>query len=300
VTSTRTFRTPSDSARPATVFSALRPRQWSKNLLVLAAPVFAGEVTTPGVIVATTATFVAFCLGSSAVYLLNDICDVALDRAHPLKRFRAIAAGTVSLRTAGVSAVLLAGAGAAITALIGWPVLAIYVTYLGLNVAYSLRLKHEPVVDIALIAAGFLLRAIAGGTANDISLSQWFLLIAAFGSLFVAAGKRYGELCLVGPGESSTRTSLARYSGTYLRFVWTLSASVLVMSYALWSFEITHRDHIPWAAGSMIPFVLGVLRYAIDVDSGAAGEPEDLAFGDRVLQLIGVSWLVLVALAVYG
>ena len=300
MTSTRPLRTPSAAARPATVFTALRPRQWTKNLLVLAAPVFAGEATTPGVIVATLGTFVAFCFGSSAVYLLNDICDVELDRAHPLKRFRAIAAGSVGLRTAGVLAVLLAIAGGALTLVIGWQVLAIYGTYLGLNIAYSLRLKHEPVVDIALIASGFLLRAIAGGAANGIELSQWFLLIAAFGSLFVAAGKRYGELCLIGPGESSTRTSLAKYSGTYLRFVWTLSAAVLVMSYSLWSFEITDRGNTPWAAGSMIPFVLGVLRYAIDVDNGTASEPEDLAFGDRVLQMFGLSWLVLVALAVYG
>jgi decaprenyl-phosphate phosphoribosyltransferase len=300
VTPTKPLATVDKGARPATMVSALRPRQWTKNLLVVAAPLFAGEVTTPGVVLATTATFVAFCLGSSAVYLLNDICDVDLDRVHPLKRYRAVAAGAVSLRTAAIASVLLAGAGAVVTSMIGWPVLAVYLTYVGLNIAYSLRLKNEPVLDIALIAAGFLLRAIAGGTANDIALSQWFLLIAAFGSLFVAAGKRYGEVCLVGAGEASTRVSLARYSATYLRFVWTLSAAVLVMSYSLWSFEITHRENMPWAAGSMVPFVLGVLRYAIDVDSGAAGEPEDLAFGDRVLQLIGMSWLLLVAVAVYA
>lgn len=286
--------------RSGAIVSALRPRQWTKNLLVLAAPVFAGEVASPGVLGATLLTCAAFCLGSSAVYLLNDVCDVELDRAHPVKRHRAVASGALPLRPATVLSVVLAVAGLALTALIGWQVLAIYACYVGLNVSYSLRLKHEPVVDIALIASGFLLRAIAGGAANDISLSQWFLLIAAFGSLFVAAGKRYGEVSLMGAGESVTRTSLRRYSATYLRFVWTMSAAVLVMSYGLWSFEISDRENMPWAAGSMVPFVLGVLRYAMDVDSGAAGEPEDLAFGDRVLQLFGAAWLVLVVVAVYA
>jgi decaprenyl-phosphate phosphoribosyltransferase len=280
--------------------SALRPRQWSKNLLVLAAPMFAGEVTSVDVVVATISTFVAFCLGSSAVYLFNDICDVELDRAHPLKRHRAVASGTMSIRAAGWASAVLAGAGGLATAVIGWEVLGIYVAYVVLNVAYCLRLKHEPVLDIALIAAGFLLRAIAGGAANDIALSQWFLLIAAFGSLFVAAGKRYGEVILMGPGHAATRTALRHYSASYLRFVWTMSAAVLVMSYSLWAFEISDLENRPWAAGSMVPFVLGVLRYAIDVDNGAAGEPEDLAFGDGVLQLIGLGWLVLVAVAVYA
>ena len=300
MTSTKLPRKARNGPRTGDLVSALRPRQWSKNLLVLAAPMFAGEVTSVDVLLATLATFVAFCLGSSAVYLLNDILDIELDRAHPLKRFRAVASGALSVRTAAYASAFLACAGALVTAATGRNVLAIYVVYLGLNVAYCLWLKHEPVIDIALIAAGFLLRAIAGGAANDIELSQWFLLIAAFGSLFVAAGKRYGEVSLMGAGDGTTRTSLRRYSATYLRFVWTMSAAVLVMSYALWSFEISDIENMPWAAGSMVPFVLGVLRYAIDVDSGAAGEPEDLAFGDRVLQLIGVSWLVLVAIAVYA
>lgn len=299
MTSTRPSRSVVPAPQNAWI-SALRPRQWSKNLLVLAAPVFAGEVGSPGVIAVTLATCIAFCLGSSAVYLLNDICDIDLDRSHPIKRYRAVASGALSVRTAGVMSAALAATGMVMTAWIGWPVLAIFSTYLALNVAYCLKFKHEPVLDIALIAAGFLLRAIAGGTANDIELSQWFLLIAAFGSLFVAAGKRYGEVRLMGAGESTTRTSLRGYTATYLRFVWTMSAAVLVMSYGLWSFEISDRENMPWAAGSMVPFVLGVLRYAIDVDSGAAGEPEDLAFNDRVLQLIGIAWLVLVAIAVYA
>ena len=175
-------------------------------------------------------------------------------------------------------------------------------SYVVLNVAYCFGLKDEPVIDIAIIASSFLLRAVGGGVASGIELSQWFLLIAAFGSLFMAAGKRYAEVRLVGEGEASTRRALGEYSASYLRFVWSAAAGMLIMSYALWSFEIAELEtsDIPWATVSMVPFVLAVLRYAIDVDAGRAGEPEEIVMRDRRLQLIGLAWLATTALAIYS
>jgi decaprenyl-phosphate phosphoribosyltransferase len=276
---------------------AARPRQWVKNLLVVAAPLAAGEVGDGDVVAATLLALVSFCLAASAVYLVNDTADRELDRLHPTKRLRPIASGELSVPVALVAAGVLAASAVAV----GWladPQLAVLVAaYLGLQVLYTVRLKHEPVLDISIVAAGFLMRAVAGGIAADLPLSQWFLLVSGFGSLFIVAGKRYSELHTLG-SESGTRRSLVRYTDTYLRFVWSIAAGATVISYSLWAFEQAPGSGIPWHTISIAPFVMGLLRYAVDVDAGTASEPEDIVFRDRVLQLIGVAWLVTVCVGV--
>ncbi len=276
---------------------AARPKQWVKNLLVLAVPLASGRITDPGVLVGTLLAGLAFCLLSSAVYLLNDSVDVEADRRHPRKRLRPVAAGEVSVRTARVVAALLALGGLALAALGGWQLLAVLVGYLVLQLAYSLGLKHEPVLDILLVTSGFVLRAVAGGAASDIYVSQWFLLVAGFGSLFIVSGKRYSELHTLG-AESGTRQALVRYSATYLRFVWGVAAGATLLAFALWAFENPSSGTLPWATISIAPFVAGVLRYAVDIDAGTAAEPEDIIWADRVLQAIGAVWLLVVLLGV--
>jgi decaprenyl-phosphate phosphoribosyltransferase len=174
--------------------------------------------------------------------------------------------------------------------------------YLAVTLAYSAGLKNEPVVELVLIAAGFVLRATAGGTATGIPISPWFLTVAAFGSLFMAAGKRYSEFVSLGADGSEARAVLGRYSATYLRFVWTVSAAIVLTGYCLWAFAVAARDHgtLPLAAWSVAPFVLAVLRFALDIDRGDAGAPEDLALGDRVLQVTAVVWLVMFGLGAIG
>ncbi len=282
------------------IIVAARPHQWIKNVLVLAAPVLASKVTDTSVYVPTLIAFAAFCLAASGIYFINDVRDIAEDRAHPRKRFRPIAAGEVSRVVAVQIGCLLLVAALLLTLLATWQLLAVIATYEAVSLVYCLALKDEPVIDIAIIASGFLLRTVAGGSASGIALSHWFLLAAAFGSLFMAAGKRYAEAVAFGPGESETRRSLSRYSATYLRFVWSVSAAVLIMTYGLWAFEVRTETSVPWAAISMAPFVLAVLRYAVDVDAGRAGEPEDIALSDRVLEGLALVWLVFVALSVYG
>jgi decaprenyl-phosphate phosphoribosyltransferase len=280
---------------------AARPRQWSKNLLVFAAPLLSGRFTESDVLGNAAVAFVAFTLAASAVYLVNDACDVESDRAHPTKRRRPVAAGTLSARTASWVGAILAAAALVVALISGLDLVIVIAVYLALSLLYCFALKDEPVIDIAIIAAGFLLRAIAGGAAAGIELSQWFLLAASFGSLFMAAGKRYAEILLVDEGGPAFRASLASYSASYLRFVWTVSAGLLIMTYGLWAFELGQEsDGKWWYVGSMTPFVLAVLRYALDVDAGNAGEPEDLALGDRVLEVLAVLWLVSVAIAVYS
>ena len=285
-------------SRVPALLRAVRPRQWVKNVLVLAAPLAAGVIDNRDVLAHTAVAFAAFCLVASAVYLVNDVRDVAEDRRHPTKRLRPVAAGELHPRSAlGVAAVLLIvglGTGFANNVELGSTLL-VYVT---VQVGYTLGLKHQPVLDLAAVASGFLLRAIAGAVASGLYLSPWFLLVASFGSLFMVAGKRYSEIHTLG-AAAGTRRSLGYYSESYLRFVWVLAASITIVSYSLWSFEqVSRTDGVPWAEISLAPFVLGLLRYAVDIDRGTAGTPEDIVFRDRALQAIGLAWAVTVCLAV--
>ncbi len=288
----------------AGLIKAVRPRQWVKNVLVLLAPLAAlgrgMQYDYADVLGKVSVAFVVFCLAASAVYLINDVRDVEADRAHPTKQFRPVAAGTVP---EWLAYALSAALGAAALVISWWltPNLAlVMVIYLGMQLAYCFGLKHQPVIDVSIVSSAYLLRGIAGGVAADIYLSQWFLLMLAFASLFMVAGKRYAELQLAERTGAKIRKSLESYTSTYLRFVWTMSATALVVCYGLWAFE---RDHGSgsWFAVSMVPFTIAVLRYAVDVDGGLAGEPEDIALRDRVLQLLFLAWIGTVgAAAAFG
>jgi len=288
----------------AAAIVAMRPKQWLKNVLVFAAPLAAGSLFEPAVLGPSIVAFVAFCLMSSATYLVNDVRDVASDRAHPNKRFRPIAAGELSVRSALVLAVVLAVVSLGVSLAVNIGLAGVLLAYAVFTTAYSLFLKNEPVLELALLALGFLLRAIAGGVASDLPISEWFLLVAGFGSLFMAAGKRYSELMRVldSPDPTAvTRKSLSGYSPTYLRFVWATSAAVTITAYCLWAAEVSRAPStMPWAAWSVVPFVLAILRYAVDVDRGLAEAPEDVVLRDRVLVILGLIWLALFGLGALG
>jgi decaprenyl-phosphate phosphoribosyltransferase len=241
--------------------------------------------------------FVAFSLAASSVYLINDVRDVAADREHPTKRFRPIAAGVVPEWLAYVLASVLGVASLGVSWLATPNLVLVMAVYLAIQLGYCFGLKHQAVIDICIVSSGFLIRAIAGGVAADIYLSQWFLLMMAFGSLFMASGKRYAELQLAERTGAKIRKSLERYTSTYLRFVWTMSATAVVVCYGLWAFERDHHSG-SWFAVSMVPFTIAILRYAVDVDGGLAGEPEDIALRDRVLQLLALAWIGTVGVAV--
>ncbi len=281
------------------LFEAVRVRQWPKNGLVVAAPLAAGVVFRPDVLLDTAVALLAFILASSGTYLLNDVGDVDHDRLHPRKRHRPIARGDVPLAVATVIGVALLLAAVLLPLLSGYYSLAACIaSYVVLTSLYSRWLKHEPVVDLVVVAAGFLLRAMAGGLAAGLELSPWFLTVASFGSLYVVAGKRYSELVNLGEEGPSMRPSLQGYSASYLRFVWTVAAGVLVAAYCLWAFEVSAASggSTPWLAFSVAPFVVAVLRYTLAIDRGAAGAPEDIVLRDRGLQIIGLVWLVVFSL----
>ncbi|MGX9788680.1 decaprenyl-phosphate phosphoribosyltransferase [Mycobacterium sp. MMS18-G62] len=284
------------------LIKAARPRQWVKNGLVLLAPVAAlgGNVHYDyrQIAIKVLIAFVAFSLAASSIYLVNDARDVEADRQHPTKRFRPIAAGVVPEWLAYCTAAVLGVAALAISWLATPNLTVVTAIYIAMQLAYCFGLKHQAVLDICIVSSAYLIRAIAGGAATNIPLSQWFLLVMTFGSLFMVAGKRYAELQLAERTGAKIRKSLESYTASYLRFVWTLSATAMVLCYGLWAFE---RDgtNASWYAVSIIPITIAILRYAVDVDGGLAGEPEEIALKDRVLQLLLLAWIGTIGAAVF-
>ncbi len=276
-----------------------RPKQWVKNVLVFAAPGAAGVLLEPDELGATILAFVAFCLAASGTYYLNDAADVEADRNHPTKRFRPIATGVVPVNLARILGVALVVAGIAVGFATGsWYLPGVVAGYVVLTTSYTIWLKHMAVVDLAAVAAGFVVRALAGAAATEVEVSDWFLIVASFGSLFMVAGKRSAEL-----GESvgsvSTRAVLGSYSTGFLVQVRTLALSVTVVAYVLWAFEEAEAGgSFPWFELSIIPFVLALLRYALRLEQGAGGAPEEVVLSDRTLQVLGAIWVVVFGLGV--
>ncbi|GGG79494.1 decaprenyl-phosphate phosphoribosyltransferase [Corynebacterium pelargi] len=288
------------------IIKGLRPKQWVKNVLVLAAPMAAGADTLfhSSTLGDVALAFLVFCMAASSIYLVNDARDVEADREHPTKRYRPIASGKLPVGLAyGMAVALIIGAVVlSFLATSGKGLAIVVAVYIVLQLGYCFGWKHMPVIDIALVSSGFMLRAMAGGVAAGINLSQWFLLVAAFGSLFMASGKRYAEILLAEKSGAKIRKALEGYTPTYLRFVWTLSATAVVISYALWGFQMASAvDGAAkvWYQVSMVPVTVAILRYAADVDRGEGGAPDEIALKDRPLQVLALMWIACITIAVY-
>jgi len=280
------------------LLTTLRPNQWIKNVLVFAAPLSAGRLDERLVLLHTLSAFVAFCFAASAVYCINDTLDYTFDAQHARKKHRPVASGALPRKVAVISGVVLALAALAVC--VNWELRGVIVTYLGINVAYGLGLKRVAVVEYCIVASGFLLRAVAGGVAADLPLSQWFLIVAGFGSLFMVTGKRLSELVEQGDQAVASRPILARYSISYLRMVTVFAAAITTTAYSLWAFEVAApKSGFPWATLSIAPLVMALLRYALDVDAGRAQEPEQIITRDRAIQLLGFCWLVVFVIGVH-
>jgi decaprenyl-phosphate phosphoribosyltransferase len=276
-----------------------RPKQWVKNLLVFAAPIAAGALDAEDVARALGA-FACFCLAASGTYYLNDAADADADRMHPTKRLRPIAAGEIRL---GLARVLGAGAivASVVLALLIDPNLAIVVgAYVALTTTYSLWLKHQAVLDVVAVAAGFVLRAIGGAAAVDVPISNWFFIVACFGSLLMVVGKRRAEADEMGAGAAEFRPTLGIYPREYLSQLQTVSTSVVLVGYCIWAFEKAAGSSVsvPWFQLSIVPFVVAVLRYGLLLDTGHGGAPEDVVLRDRPLQVAGLVWFALFVVGV--
>jgi len=285
-----------------------RPRQWIKNLLVFVAPGAAGVLFHSNVLWHASAAFGIFCLAATGTYYLNDSIDAAADREHPTKRDRPVASGVVPATLAiTVGIVFLAASVGLAVLLAGWHLGVVMGAYAAVQLAYSFGLKNEPILDLACVSAGFILRAVAGGVATSVALSNWFLIVVSFGSLLVVTGKRSGEKKLLAEGDSddaAIRQTLGLYTPSFLSTVRTLSAAVTVSAYCLWAFERAaqvHPGHDPiWFQLTIIPFVIALLHVLRLLDSGAGAAPEELALKDHRLQIYGAVWVALFAIGVYA
>lgn len=282
---------------------SLRPAQWSKNVFVFAPLVFAQKLQDPHALLRATLAFAAFCSAASAVYLVNDVRDRDEDRRHPLKRHRAIAAGTLGVGPALVAATLLAVAagiaawrlGPAFTALLGGYVL--------LNLTYSLYLKQRVILDVMAIAAGFVLRVLAGAAAVPAPVSSWLLLCTIFLALFLAFSKRRHELTLLQDGAADQRRVLEHYSPAFLDQMINVVTASAVVSYALYAVapetvQKFHTEHLVYT----VPLVLfGIFRYLYLVyQSPGARNPTEAILHDPPFLLNIALWGLAVLWIVYG
>ena len=283
---------------------ACRPHQWTKNLLVFAGPLFAFRFKVD-VWLPSAGALVAFCLISSAIYLLNDCLDVAADRVHPTKRNRPIAAGLVSVAGALATAALLAVVSLTMAAAVSVPLAGVILPYGLIQVGYCLQFKRMPLLDLFCIASGFLLRAIAGGVAADLPLSPWFLLTVGLLALFLAIEKRKAELRVAQDRGVMTRAVLERYSLPLLLRLESTVATSAFMSYSLWAAGPALRGASTSWMLLTVPFVLvGIFRYQLLSDPDEAErrravdpehsseKPEDILLNDRGIQFTLAGWLV--------
>jgi decaprenyl-phosphate phosphoribosyltransferase len=298
-----------DATRPSAgaLLRVARPRQWPKNLLVFAAPAAAGDIGHHAVLARAAAAAAIFLLASVGTYLVNDAHDVAADRLHPRKSLRPVAAGEIPLRFAAVAGLVLVAGSVPLAALLAGRSLAtVMAAYACVNLAYTVRLKRLPVVELGCISSGFVLRAVAGGAATGVPLSVWFVIVACFGSLLVAAGKRTAEIHELGEDRAAHRAALAAYPLSFLRSVRVMASTVLVTAYCLWALDRSARPAIlgtrsmVWYELSIIPVVLVVLYLELLFEAGRGGAPEELVLADRTLQVLGLAWVGLLAVGIYA
>ncbi len=283
------------------IIREMRPRQWAKNVFIFAALVFDEQLTQKEPLLRTIAGFILLCLISSAVYIMNDIADVESDRQHPAKRNRPIAAGQLSIPLALVLAIAMAAfalaAGFALEPGFGW----IITLYFVLNLLYSLWLKHTPIIDVMIIAAGFVLRVAAGVVLIEVTrFSPWLYVCTTLLALIIGFGKRRAEIILLADGANAHRKVLDGYTIGFLDQLIVVVSATTIMAYSLYTFSALNlpSNHLMMLT---IPFVIyGVFRYLylIHVED-AGGAPEELILSDRPLLATLVLWGLLAVVILY-
>lgn len=283
------------------IFKTMRPRQWTKNAFIFAALVFDKQLFHLPAFLQTLAGFFLFCLISSSVYIFNDIVDIEADRQHPEKRKRPLPAGQLSVKVAWVAGIVLV----VVTLLLGYwmdpEFAAVLVTYFLLNVAYSRWLKHQPIIDVLALAAGFVLRVEGGVTLIDVQrFSPWLYVVMTLLSLFLGFGKRRAELALLAQGAGSHRKVLDGYTIPLLDQYIMIVSGTTIVAYSLYTFS---APNVPANHAMMltIPFVVYTIfryLYLIQVEQ-AGGAPEDVLLTDRPFQVAMALWAVTVLIVFY-
>jgi len=274
---------------------ALRPKQWTKNLLLFAALIFSSHFTSGADVARAGVGFLAFCLLSSTGYVYNDLRDVDGDRKHPKKRLRPLAAGEVSPRAASGIMFIATACALVLAWSLGWAFTCVALAYFATTLSYSLYFKHHVILDVMMLAACYIWRAAAGAVAIDVRISPWLLVCTAFGALFLGFNKRRGEILLLEGKHGGTRKSLAHYSPTMLSEFQAITTSGTIISYALYT---VLGSPSPWLVLTL-PYVLyAVFRYIYLIDQrGEGAAPDETFLRDRPI-LITSGLFVLTALVV--
>ena len=295
-------RAPIVARRPRwrAVLVTARPKQWIKNALVVAAAGAAGALGHDDVPVRVGLACVAFCLLASGIYAINDVRDAPEDRLHPRKRFRPVAAGELDPRVATLLGVALVSAGIVLSAAVRPLLGVVAVGYVVLTVSYTVALRRIAILDIAAIAGGFVLRAVAGGVAAPVTLSRWFVVVVTAAAVLVAAAKRHAELRRTEQAGIGGRSVLDQYGAARLRLIIAGSAALALFAYGVWAFARPDVGGIPWRPLTIIPFAACLARYGMLIRSGSGEAPEELLLRDRWLALCAVVWLVVFALGVHA
>src|SRR5215813_8437514 len=276
--------------------ASTRPRQWPKNLLVFAAPLAGATFGRPNGIWYALVAAGAFIAASSAVYLVNDIVDAERDRAHPYKRFRPVASGELPASHAVVLAVLLVIVALGSGLVIREPMLAVVVAaYLVISFLYSAGLKHVPVVELACVASGFVLRVVCGAAATHVPPSGWFLLVCSLGALMVAIAKRYTELTVLGADAAKHRPAMRGYSAPVLRLAQRATSAIIMASYVLWAAAEPAPGMRSIHLISSIALVAALARFDRLTARATSKPVEDLIARDPIMVLCEVIWLVVFA-----
>jgi 4-hydroxybenzoate polyprenyltransferase len=293
-----------------------RPIHWVKNVSLFAAVFLSGIMFDKGLLALVVQAFVAFCFATSATYVINDLLDMKRDRLHPGKRFRPIASGALPVPVAIVEAVVLAGAALLISAGLNSLLFLLVVGYIILQVFYSLGLKNIAIVDIVIIATGFVMRVYAGAFVVNAHLSVWFLLCVISVALFLASGKRRAELNLVGEDNPVTRKSLGDYKKELLNSYVTMFANASWMSWALFTFFESPKATIPFwlvlaelsrttTINKLLMFtipvtIFGIMRYESLIFANRSETPEKLLLTDKALIIAVALWVLLVYWVLYS
>lgn len=285
-----------------TYIKLLRPQHYLKNGFIWLPVFFGYQLTNAAAVIHVTLVFIAFCLVSSSVYVINDLRDVESDRRHPIKRNRPLASGAVGPATAVWVAVFLAAAAIGL-ALFLLPMITtvILLVYLVMNIVYSFGLKHVPIADIVCIALGFVLRIFAGGSAAQVPISPWIVIMTFLIALFLALAKRRDDLRLVDQGHQ-IRKAIDGYNAEFISLAMGVMASVIIVAYILYTVspEVVAKHGTQRLYLSAVWVILGILRYLqitfVEEDSGS---PTSVLLRDRVLQVIIALWLINIYLLLY-
>jgi 4-hydroxybenzoate polyprenyltransferase len=283
------------------LLKAMRPKQWIKNLIIFTALVFDQQLFNPASFLRTFAGFILLCLAASAVYLINDLADLEQDRQHPVKRLRPLASGKLSPQVARLAAILYAGLtlGFGITLGTGFEI--ILATYMGMNLLYSFYLKHIPIIDVLVLASGFVLRVGAGVALIIVQrFSPWMYVCVTLLALFIGLGKRRAEMVLLADQANSHRRVLDGYTLPYIDHLLSIVSSTTIVAYSLYTFSAENlpSNHLMMLT---IPFVIyGIFRYLYLIHvEGAGGAPEELLLRDRPLLTTAALWALSVVIVLY-